>query len=163
MTLRLFLQTMLARRMLAVVLATSTALALAVALLTSLNRPLEALAREGTGNPHGLGRPATVAPASFQPSSVMTLTGEITGTGFGFPVATAGDVNGDGYDDVIVGAHGYLSYTGRAYVFLGSGSGLNPTPAFTATGEVVNSFFGFAAGMAGDVNGDGYADVIIGA
>jgi hypothetical protein len=163
MIFRLFFQTMLARRMLAVALATSTALVLAVALLTGLHSPHEALAREGESNPHGFGRPAAATFASFQPSSVMTLTGELTGTGFGYPVASAGDVNGDGYADVIVGALGYYSFSGRIYVYHGSASGLNPTPVFTATGEAINDQFGYAIGTAGDVNGDGYDDAIVGA
>ena len=54
----------------------------------------------------------------------MTVTGVAAGTLFGASVASAGDVNGDGYADVIVGAPGYndgvTGAVGRAYVFLGS-------------------------------------------
>ena len=96
----------------------------------------------------------------FTPSPVLTLTGEIS-SGLGSSVATAGDVNGDGYSDVIVGAPGYNKFTGRAYLYLGSASGLNPTPAFTATGEAPTDQFGLVVATAGDVNGDGYADVMI--
>ena len=49
----------------------------------------------------------------------VILTGEATNNLFGSSVSTAGDVNGDGYADVIVGANGYSSNTGRAYIFFG--------------------------------------------
>src|SRR5439155_4465222 len=85
---------------------------------------------------------------------------------FGASVATAGDVNGDGYADVIVGAHLYdngQSNEGRAFVFLGSASGLASTPAWTAESNQANADFGVSVATAGDVNGDGYSDVIVGA
>ena len=78
---------------------------------------------------------------------------------FGYEVATAGDVNGDGYDDVLVGAPAL----GRAYLYLGSAAGLAATPAWTATGNQAGARFGSDLGTAGDVNGDGFADVIVGA
>ncbi|KAB3547907.1 MAG: hypothetical protein C5617_001265, partial [ANME-2 cluster archaeon] len=85
---------------------------------------------------------------------------------FGYSVASAGDVNGDGYDDVIVGAYhndNGGSDAGKAYVYLGSASGLSTTASWTATGEVGDDYFGYAVASAGDVNGDGYDDVIVGA
>ena len=82
---------------------------------------------------------------------------------FGISVATAGDVNGDGYADVVIGASGYDSYTGRAYVYLGGASGLATTAATTLTGEAASERFGSSVATAGDVNGDGYADVVVGA
>jgi hypothetical protein len=93
----------------------------------------------------------------------VTLTGQATGNHFGWSVGTAGDVNGDGYADVIVGADGYNSNQGRAYVYHGGASGLGTTPAVTLTGEATSNHFGYSVGTAGDVNGDGYADVIVGA
>ena len=77
--------------------------------------------------------------------------------GFGRAVAGAGDVNGDGYPDAIVGA--YNSAT--AYVFLGGATGLTTTPAATLSGG--GSQFGIAVDGAGDTNGDGYGDVVVGA
>ncbi|MBX3054721.1 MAG: FG-GAP repeat protein, partial [Caldilineaceae bacterium] len=102
-------------------------------------------------------------PSGLSASPAFTATGEGTGDYFGASVAGAGDVNGDGYADVIVGAYGYDSSTGRAYLFSGGPSGLSASPAFTATGEGANNTFGSSVAGAGDVNGDGYADVIVGA
>ena len=85
---------------------------------------------------------------------------------FGGSVASAGDINDDGYSDVIVGAFNYSSGQageGRAYVFLGSASGLSATPAWTAESDQIGAKFGDSVASAGDVNGDGYSDVIAGA
>jgi hypothetical protein len=87
---------------------------------------------------------------------------------FGFSVAGAGDVNGDGYGDVIIGAHNYNdgsnTQEGRAFVYHGSASGLSLTPNSTPDdADQPNALFGVSVASAGDVNGDGYSDVIIGA
>lgn len=81
---------------------------------------------------------------------------------FGFGVAGGGDVNGDGYSDVVVGAYDSSSSAGSAYVYLGSMSGIATTPSRTLTGTGTERF-GWAISMAGDVNGDGYTDVAVGA
>lgn len=110
-----------------------------------------------------LAQDVSIASASLTPSPTLTLTGETMNDRFGWSVATAGDVNGDGYLDVIIGAPGYVSNTGRAYVYLGSAEGLNVTPVLTLTGEMTGSQLGVSVGTAGDVNGDGYADIVAGA
>jgi hypothetical protein len=85
-------------------------------------------------------------------------------TKFGFAAGTAGDVNGDGYSDVIFGAWGDgMAGAGKAYVYHGSATGLPVTPSWEVEGDQANGFFGTSAATAGDVNGDGYSDVIIGA
>jgi hypothetical protein len=95
-----------------------------------------------------------------------TAIGEIAYDCFGASVASTGDVHGDGYDDIIVGAHGSNdggNDAGKAYVYRGSASGLSATASWTATGDAAYDHFGSSAASVGDVNGDGYGDVIIGA
>ncbi len=92
----------------------------------------------------------------------LIMTGEATGNFFGISVSSAGDVNGDGYSDVIVGAIGYTTATGRAYIYFG-GAAMNNTADIVMTGETTNNNFGISVSSAGDVNGDGYSDVIVGA
>jgi hypothetical protein len=98
--------------------------------------------------------------------SNLTILGGTAGMELGISVSTAGDVNGDGYGDVIAGAHLASSggiNGGRAFVYHGSASGLSAAPAWSAAGSIANSRFGYAVSEAGDVNGDGYGDVIVGA
>ena len=88
----------------------------------------------------------------------------------GWCVASAGDVNGDGYGDVIVGAEYYdapEADEGAAFIFLGSAVGIangNPATAHARIESNQNDArMGFSCASAGDVNGDGYGDVIVGA
>lgn len=78
-------------------------------------------------------------------------------------VAGAGDVNGDGYDDVIVGVK-QADAPGGATVHLGSAAGIldDATNQELASGSTTEDAFGFKVAGAGDVNGDGYEDVIVG-
>jgi hypothetical protein len=95
----------------------------------------------------------------------VTLTGEAAGDNFGFTVAGPGDVNGDGYDDVLVGAFindAAGADAGRAYLFYG-GPSPDATADLTLTGAAAGDWFSFWLGGAGDVNGDGYADLVVGA
>jgi hypothetical protein len=92
----------------------------------------------------------------------QTLGGtELSGL-FGFSVASAGDLNKDGNEDVIIGAPGE-GVGGRAYVYLGSGSGLSATPSQTLDPGISGAHFGYSVAGAGKVNNDLYADVIVGA
>ncbi len=92
------------------------------------------------------------------------LIAEASGERFGDSVARAGDVNQDGYDDVVVGAPYYgdpEADEGRAYVYLGSFTGLSTSPATVITGTSRGEFLGLAVSTAGDANGDGYDDVVV--
>jgi hypothetical protein len=92
----------------------------------------------------------------------VTMTGVTTSDSLGVSVAGVGDVNGDGFDDVIVGATTYTTNTGRAYIYFG-GASMNNTADVTLTGETTNNNFGkWVAGL-GDYNADGYTDVLVGA
>ena len=92
---------------------------------------------------------------------LYTFYGDSAGDQFGWPVAGAGDVNNDGYDDVIVGARfddDNGTNSGSARVF----SGADGSFLYTFYGDSADDRFGIVAG-AGDVNADGYADLIVGA
>jgi len=93
---------------------------------------------------------------------LYTFTGDSALDNFGFSVGGAGDVNQDGYEDVIVGARYDANNgvgSGSAKVF----SGLNGNILYTFNGDSPSDYFGYSVSGAGDVNGDGYDDVIVGA
>jgi len=73
---------------------------------------------------------------------------------------TAGDVNGDGFGDLILGASQHEGQ-GGVFLFLGSAMGLGAAPAWTASSQQIGAQFGFMVNTAGDVNGDGFADVVV--
>ncbi|MEA2489627.1 MAG: hypothetical protein QOH21_1419, partial [Acidobacteriota bacterium] len=83
---------------------------------------------------------------------------------YGASLANAGDVNGDGYDDVIVSASQYdsgSSGVGLVRVYYGSAAGLPVNQSWVKTGSAAGGEFGQVVAGAGDVNGDGYDDVVI--
>jgi hypothetical protein len=92
----------------------------------------------------------------------VTITGEATSNYFGRSAIKAGDTNGDGRTDLIVGALGYSTNTGRVYVFLNDGS--IPTTAATAdsilTGTSTSQDFGSRL-FFGDFHSDGIGDLIV--
>ncbi|HMS66300.1 MAG TPA: FG-GAP-like repeat-containing protein, partial [Ignavibacteria bacterium] len=98
---------------------------------------------------------------SMNNSADVILTG-VAGEVFGYEVSSAGDVNNDGYDDVIAGAPFYSNQTGKAYIYLG-GASMNTVSDVILTGEAEYSYFGMSTSPAGDVNADGYSDIVVGA
>lgn len=105
-------------------------------------------------------------------SNAVEFSGQTAGDYAGYSVAGGGDVNGDGYDDLLVGAYGYDNSTqtdaGRVYLIYGSSTPLT-SQTLGATGQVVftavnlNSYLGRSVAFAGDINHDGYEDMVFGA
>ena len=105
----------------------------------------------------------------------LTITGDEAFDQTGFSVSAAGDVNGDGYDDFIIGAPNASKDAGNnnegaAYVIYGRAnkpsidlSNLHSTEGYKITGDGAGDKMGFSVSSAGDINADGYDDVIIGA
>ncbi len=86
---------------------------------------------------------------------------------FGSAVSGAGNVNGDAYDDIIVGAYGYkpadlLPDAGAVYVYYGGGNGPGSEANWLYESDQKEAYFGWSVGAAGDVNGDTFADIIVG-
>jgi len=119
--------------------------------------------------------PANINLAALNGTNGFPLDAQDVEDNVGSSVSGAGDVNQDGFDDFIIGAPGYDAGHGfgRSYVVFGSvgpwpGKGfglgtLNGMNGFTLTGDVGDSLSGSAVSDAGDVNGDGASDVMIGA
>jgi len=109
--------------------------------------------------------PRVGAASSITSRILIDPAGEHTGDEFGHSVAWVGDVNGDGYDDLLVGAFRYpeIASVGQAYLYFGG-------PAIDSVVDLVipaptggTGWFGVSVASAGDFNGDGYPDFIIGA
>ena len=116
---------------------------------------------------------ATTDLASLSPTSGFRIHGTSTNQNLGFSVQTAGDMNNDSVDDVIIGAPTGITGTaanGSAYVVFGNASGLSDisvgsligTNGFQLQGVNTGDQAGYAVSTAGDVNDDGISDVIIG-
>jgi len=78
----------------------------------------------------------------------------------------AGDINADGYDDLVVGIPNLDivgADIGRVLVFYGSLDGYAAAADWSADGAAAGDYFGVSVAGAGDVNGDGYDDVLVGA
>ena len=113
--------------------------------------------------------------SSLNGSNGFTINGIDVDDGLGFAVSNAGDVNGDGVDDLIIGApfaDSSGSPTGDSYVVFGSrspfssdleASSFNGSNGFIINGVITDNQSGFSVSSAGDVNGDGVDDLIIGA
>ncbi|MBA5249546.1 MAG: hypothetical protein FE834_08505, partial [Gammaproteobacteria bacterium] len=99
------------------------------------------------------------------------VNGEVANDKSGYSVSSAGDINGDGLDDLIIGAYGANGGKGKSYVVFGKTNSTavnlsviaSGTGGFVINGETVNDKSGYSVSSAGDVNGDGLDDLIIGA
>jgi len=125
--------------------------------------------------------PITIDPLNQTPDWTTSADGILPGligqlaidAAYGFSVAGLGDINGDGYDDVAVGAPtmvdlisgtGNLAAVGAVFVYYGSSSGLSTTPGakLQPTTVVAGALFGYSI-AGGDINGDGRNDILVGA
>ncbi len=124
--------------------------------------------------------PVTIDPLTRQPewntsaSGVLNglLSGQINASLYGYTVAYVGDVNGDTYGDVAVGAPGLTSLlgtgtaaqVGAVYIFPGTATGLSTTPyaILQPNTAVAGALFGFSIDGE-DIDSDGYSDIIVGA
>lgn len=95
---------------------------------------------------------------SFEPN----LQNHNYGVAFGSSVAPAGDVDGDGHPDVLVAAIGQWEYRGAVYLFRGAPEGLDGAPAVVFDTAEPAAQFGVSIAGAGDPDGDGYDDIVIG-
>lgn len=135
----------------------------------------------GAGDVDNDGRPDLIVGAHFSDSAASAagrvyvysgqtgdllwkFDGESENDHFGYSVSGAGDLDSDGYDDLIIGAPFYLQlgpphFRGRAYAY----SGRTGTLLWSVTGEGFSAYLSRSVSDAGDVNQDGYDDVLIGA
>lgn len=155
----------------------------------AVSAPLMADVLTGMGSLTGVGAVfiyyGTPAGLPATPNKVLQPNGAIAGALFGYSVS-GGDVTGDGINDLVIGAPldgvdvnfgggtGILNgKVGKVYVYQGGSlTGMNPAPflnvslnssLLTSTTITLNSLFGFSVAVAGDMNGDGKGEIVVGA
>jgi len=115
--------------------------------------------------------PAVIDLASLDGVNGFVLAGAQAGERSGISVSGAGDVNGDGFDDLLIGAYGANGYAGAAYVVFGHSGGfpttfelssLDGSSGFRLGGIDPDDDTGISVSAAGDLNGDGFGDIIVG-
>jgi len=103
--------------------------------------------------------------AKVNTTADLVFNGSTDGEQFGYNVAPAGDVNKDGYGDLLVGSpmyYGVGSQSGRAFLYYGA-KHMKTTPDLTMDGEGPSDWFGITGIGVGDLNKDGYADFVLSA
>ena len=110
-------------------------------------------------------------------SNGFALYGINKGDQIGYSVSGGGDINGDGFDDAIIGAPNdngvnASNKEGASYIIFGNENGIQPeisladldgSNGFRIVGAMARNYSGFSVSNAGDVNGDGFSDILIGA
>lgn len=102
----------------------------------------------------------------YKPTADLILEENVAGANFGWSVSGAGDINKDGYNDLVVGAYKHKNGEtdeGKIYVYLGSATGLVTTAHFSYESNDPGALLGWDVNTAGDINLDGYDDIIAGA
>ncbi len=121
---------------------------------------------DGDDNVRGQATVHYGSPSGLHSTAGWSVQGSETYQRLGLEVAGIGDVNGDGFGDVAIGAPGLnpkRDGIGHVLIYFGSRGGLSTSPNWTATAERPSSLFGRSIAGAGDVNGDGCADFVISA
>ncbi len=124
----------------------------------------------------GVGSSGTLELSALDGSNGFVLNGVAAGDQSGVSVSAAGDVNGDGIDDLLVSARSADpngGSSGASYVVFGASgvgssgtlelSALDGSDGFALNGVTANDLSGYSVSAAGDVNGDGVDDLLIGA
>ncbi len=101
----------------------------------------------------------------YASSSDVTLMGPHEGARFGASLAVVGNSTGTGYDNLLVGSplatNASGNTTGAVYLYSGSALGLISNPTWIGTSDTIDSHFGSRVDHAGDINGDGYSDMLV--
>jgi len=104
--------------------------------------------------------------AFFSPYVGWTAASGQPSASLGMALAGGGDVNDDGFEDVVLGIPGFddgQESEGTAFLYLGNGTAFEPTHAWQFTNNEAYSFVGGDVTFLGDISGDGYDDVAVGA